>query len=60
MIPDEHVSISEYHCCCDCINILSVPSNYDLTKWELACRKKRPEVNRSGGLTYCPVFEGEP
>ena len=53
----ENKRITEYHCCSDCIFQLSVPSNYDLTKWELACRKKRPEVNRSGGLTDCPEFE---
>lgn len=51
-------SITEYHCCSDCIKHISVPSSYDMTKWELACTEKRSEVNRSGGLTRCPVWVG--
>ena len=53
----EQINIAEYHCCSDCSFQYSVPSSFDLTKWELACRKKRPEVNRSGGLTDCPIFK---
>lgn len=50
-------SIEEYHLCEECRYHLPVPSNFDMTKWELACKKKRNEVNRSGGLTRCPVWE---
>lgn len=57
---DEHLhKISEYHCCSECRHKISVPSRLDMDKWELACLKKRSEVNRSGGLTRCPVWEEE-
>lgn len=49
--------ISEMHCCCDCINRISVPTSYDCISWELVCKKRRKEVNRDGGLTDCPCFE---
>lgn len=58
MMSDD-VSISEYHCCCDCKSKLSVPVNLDCTRWELICRKKRKEINHNGGITNCPVFEEE-
>lgn len=49
--------IIEYHCCSECRHKISVPSSFDMSKWELACLKKRSEVNRSGGLTRCPIWE---
>ena len=53
---DEREAIVEYHICCECIHHISVPSNMDLNKWECACKIKRSEVNRSGGLTNCPKW----
>ncbi len=53
-------SITEYHVCSECIYRISVPSSFDMRKWECACIKKRDEVNRSGGLTRCPIFKENP
>ena len=50
-------SIEEYHCCSDCIFQFTVPTNIECTEYELTCKNKRPEVNRTGGLTRCPIFE---
>lgn len=57
MVEEEYYSIEEYHLCEECRYHISVPSSFDMQKWELACTKKRSEVNRSGGLTRCPVWE---
>lgn len=51
--------IVEKHCCKDCRSKFSVPVNPNLTKWELCCKKRRSELNRDGGLTDCPCFEGD-
>ena len=55
----ENVEIEEYHLCAECKSHMSVPASHDMTKWELACKRKRSEVNSSGGLTRCPVWEEE-
>ena len=54
----EYHSIDEYHLCEECRHHMPVPLNFDMIKWELACKLNRSEVNRIGGLTRCPVWEG--
>ena len=49
--------ILEYHTCDTCEYKFSVPVDPDFRKWELACTRKRSEVNRDGGLTRCPVWK---
>ena len=51
--------IIEYHTCDTCEHKFSVPADKKFSKWVLTCRKKRPELNPSGGLTRCPVWEGD-
>ena len=53
-------SITEYHLCSECTYMLSVPTDHKFRTWELACKEKRSEVNRHGGLTNCPIFEPKP
>ena len=50
-------NIIEYHLCSQCEYKVSVPVDYKFQKWELACLKKRKEVNPSGGITSCPHFK---
>lgn len=49
--------ITEYHLCSECVEALSVPTDPKFRVWELACKRKRSEVNPDGGLTRCPVFQ---
>jgi len=49
--------IVEYHTCDTCEFKFTVPSRDDLSKWKLACSKKRREVNSNGGLTRCPIWK---
>jgi hypothetical protein len=51
------MEIVEYHTCGTCVYRVSVPVDPNFRKWELACQRKRREVNSSGGLTSCPVWE---
>lgn len=53
----EDGAIEEYHCCETCRHHMSVPSSFDMTKWELVCKRRRSEVNPSGGLTRCPIWK---
>lgn len=49
--------ITEYHTCDTCEFKFPVPVDPNFKKWELACSKKRKEVNSSGGLTRCPIWK---
>lgn len=49
--------ITEYHTCGTCEYKMSVPVSSDFSKWELACQRKRSEVNPYGGLTRCPIWK---
>ncbi|MBQ6344991.1 MAG: hypothetical protein IJI96_02650 [Methanobrevibacter sp.] len=51
--------IEEYHTCGTCEWKFPVPTDPNFQKWELACSKKRKEVNPSGGLTKCPIWKEE-
>lgn len=51
------MEIEEYHTCSTCVYRMSVPVDPDFRKWELACKRKRSEVNPSGGLTRCPIWK---
>lgn len=53
----EYHSIDEYHLCEECISSMVVPQTLDMQAWEFACKRGRKEINHSGGLTRCPVWE---
>ena len=54
---DTMKGIQEYHTCDTCRYKIGVPVDPKFRKWELACTEKRSEVNRSGGLTQCPIWK---
>ena len=49
--------ITEYHTCNTCQYKIGIPTDPHFRKWELACKRKRSEVNSSGGLTRCPIWK---
>ena len=54
---DENINIKEYYCCIDCSRKLIVPSGRYGEEEELACLDRRPEVNRTGGLSRCEHYK---
>lgn len=50
------ISITEYHLCGECKQFLTIPSAWDSSN-DVSCLKSRPEFNKEGGLSDCPVYE---
>lgn len=51
------VTITEYHLCSECQRFIPIPLDPDYNYWDNVCELKRPEINKSGGITNCNYFK---
>lgn len=49
-------AITEYHCCCDCKNMIEIPvRKYE---FEVGCLNPQGKPNKSGGIVDCEFYRG--
>ena len=54
---NEDITITEYHLCSDCKDMIEVPANKPYT-FEVGCLNPQGKPNPSGGLTDCKLYRG--
>lgn len=54
----EDCTITEYHLCSDCKNMIEVPSRKEY-EFEVGCLHPLGKPNPTGGLTDCEHYRGD-
>lgn len=58
ILRDKDCTITEYHLCSDCKNMIEVPSKREY-EFEVGCLHPLGKPNPTGGLTDCEHYRGD-